>query len=373
MNQDNNTLSGFEFLDDIDTNSLEVIPPFTNDRVFIPTKDNRPPELKPIVSINGVPILTFQNVSAVIAAPGSGKSSVCEAICSAAINSEGDNLGFEVTDEIQRVLYIDTERVDADVWNSYDRINRRAQSEDSDRAQIVGLRMIPRMEERRKTIVDLIEHFEPQLIVIDGAGDLVTDTNSLEQAIECRIWFRELTMKHNLSIITTLHPNKGTNNPRGHIGAEILREAHAVFTIEIDGEIKTLTNDFTHGKNRNGAKVSTSFTWSEDARMFVSCEQPTETTKKSDPHTAMSNDDIRKLVAECVKDEPTASEFKAVLKLKLQEYHPKAKRGATAINDFYTWLQIHKFIEVKGTKFKKVVIQAKEPDKVEQTKIEDNE
>jgi hypothetical protein len=343
------------------------------ENVFIPTKENRPPELKPIVSINGTPILTHQNLTTIIAAPGSGKSSVCEAICSAAINAHSDNLGIEVSNEITKVLFFDTERVNMDVWNSYDRINKRANTIDSDRAQIIGLRMIPRTEQRRATIEKLISEYRPELIILDGAGDMVTDTNSLEQAIDCRIWFRELTMKYNLSIITTLHPNKGTNNPRGHIGAEILRESHGVLIIETDGDIKTLTNEFTHGKNRNGAKVNTSFTWSDEQRMFVSCEQPINTTKKSDPHTAMSNEDIIKLVAECVENEPTASEFKAVMKLKLQEHHPKAKRGATAINDFYTWLQIHKFIEVKGTKFKKVVIQVKEPDKVEQTKIEEND
>lgn len=357
-------LSGFEHLEDIPTKDE-----YTNERVFIPTKDNRPPELKPIVNINDVPILTHQNISAIIAAPGSGKSSICEAICSAAMNKSSDNLGIHVSDEISNVLFIDTERVNLDVWNSYNRINKRAGAVDSDKARIVGLRMIPRLDERKKVITELIQEFKPELIIIDGAGDMVTDTNSLDQAIECRIWFRELTMKYNLSIITTLHPNKGTKNPRGHIGSEIMREAHAVFIIETDGETKTLTNDFEHGKNRNGAKVSTSFTWSTDFNMFVSCEREINANKKSEPHLLLSNDEINALLLDIVKEGTTATDFTNVLKIRLRENHPKAKTGATSLRDFYTWLQVHKYIEVVGTASKKTVKISSAPPTITQTKI----
>jgi len=52
----------------------------TFDDVFIPNKHNKPPILKPVISINGVGILTHQNITCIIANPGSGKTSVCEAI-----------------------------------------------------------------------------------------------------------------------------------------------------------------------------------------------------------------------------------------------------------------------------------------------------
>jgi hypothetical protein len=359
--------------DEIETaqaNTIFNTPQRTFENVFIPTKDNRPPELKPIVSISGVPILTHQNLTSIIAAPGSGKSSICEAICSAAINPHSDNLGIEVSSEITKVLFFDTERVNVDVWNSYDRMNRRAGTQDSDRAQIIGLRMIPETAKRRAMIEQLIEEHRPELIILDGAGDMVTDTNSLEQAIDCRIWFRQLTCRYNLSILTTLHPNKGTSNPRGHIGSEILRESHGVLIIETDGETKTLTNDFAHGKNRNGAKVSTSFVWSEDKHMFVSCEAPINNTKKLAPQLVISNEEIKKLVAECVENEPNATDFKHVLKVKLTEQYSRAKVGATSINDFYTWLQVHKFITLTGTAAKKKVIQVVEPPEMVQQKID---
>ena len=140
--------------------------------------------------------------------------------------------------------------------------------------------------------------------------------------------------------------------------------------IETDGETKTLTNDFTHGKNRNGGKASTSFVWSEDKHMFVSCEAPINTTKKLAPQLVISNEEVKKLVAECVENEPNATDFKHVLKVKLTEQYSRAKVGATSINDFYAWLQVHKFITLTGTAAKKKVIQVVEPPEMVQQKID---
>jgi hypothetical protein len=342
----------------------------TFDDVFIPNKHNKPPILKPVISINGVGILTHQNITCIIANPGSGKTSVCEAICSAVINPNIDSLGIEVSSEITKILFFDTERVNVDVWNSYDRMNRRAGTQDSDRAYIVAMRMIPYAKTRRERIEALIEEHQPQLIILDGAADMLDDTNSLPEAEDLTTWIRQLTSKYNLSILTTLHPNKGTTNPRGHIGGELKRQAEGMLFIETNGETKTVTNDFAHGKNRNGGKANTSFVWSDDKRMFVSCEAPTNSLKKLEPHKVISNEEIRKLVAECVENEPNATDFKHVLKLKLTEQYSRAKVGATSINDFYTWLQVHKFITLTGTAAKKKVIQVVEPPEMVQQKID---
>lgn len=342
-------MSSYDHLEDIE------IAPFENEKVFIPTRQNKPPDLKPILTINDVQVLTHQNISVIIAAPGSGKSSVCEAICSSAINRDCDSLGIKVSDEVKNVLFIDTERVNTDVWNSYDRMNKRAGETDSHKAQIVGLRMVPRLDERKRVIEDLIKHHKPQLIILDGAGDMVTDTNSLEQAIETRIWFRELTVKYQLSILTTLHPNKGSKSPRGHIGSELLREAHGVFIIETNGVIKTLTDNFEHGKNRNGQKTETSFTWSNEKNMFISCDAPIDLYKKEAPEVEINEDEITKYVHEICGEGIGAGEFKSKLTQKIKDNHPLAKTSGRSINDYYLWLQKHKFIIVSGTSAKKII------------------
>ena len=96
---------------------------------FVPNWENKPTKKEPILFVNGIGILTYQNVSCIIAAPGVGKSSICESICSAVIGTKGiDTLGLTVSDEITKVLYLDNERTDYDVWNSFERANKRAQT-----------------------------------------------------------------------------------------------------------------------------------------------------------------------------------------------------------------------------------------------------
>lgn len=255
------------------------------DKLFVPTWNNKPAYKQPILSINGVGILSFQNISCVIAHPGYGKSSTCEAVISAVINKNVDNLGIKA--DVNKVMYIDFERTEDDFWNSFDRIMRRAKVDKGtilENVQIISFRNIPRSAERKDRICQLLEYYKPELLLMDGVGDLVDDTNSLEQAIELKCWVRSITQDYKVSVLTTLHPNKNSKNntPRGHIGSEMLRESENVLAINMNAnEVRTLTTDFEHGKARNSGHATTGFVWSDELRMFVSSEVPTKTQKAS--------------------------------------------------------------------------------------------
>ena len=92
------------------------------ENIFIPDWNNRPPELPPILSLSGIPILTQGNISAIIAAQGIGKSSICESILASYLNPESDCLGFQVYEGCKGIIYIDFERTNTDVWNSFKRM-----------------------------------------------------------------------------------------------------------------------------------------------------------------------------------------------------------------------------------------------------------
>jgi hypothetical protein len=244
--------------------------------IYFPNWSNKPDELPPVTSLAHTPILTYQNMTAVIANPGSGKSSIMEAIMSAYLNPEADNLGFEVDNSCKGIIYIDNERTNTDVWNSFSRMCRRAgiaEGAEVNNVVIAGMRSIPRLKERIEAIEYLLDNNPCSLLLIDGAGDLVYDTNDLEQAIECRIWLRAITVKYNLSVIVTLHPNPGTNKPRGHQGSEICREAECVLLVKpYEGDVKLITSDFENGKNRNNPKLTTAFVWSDTNMMFITAD-----------------------------------------------------------------------------------------------------
>lgn len=254
-----------------------VLPPgdfFKN--VFIPNWLNQPKELPAILSLNGTGILTHQNIAALIAHPGIGKSSICESIIAAYINPECNSLGFEIGPECKGVIYIDNERTDTDVWNSFYRVCKRAgikENESINNVIIAGLRAIPRLKQRIAAIEYLLETYECSILLLDGAGDLVNDTNNLEEAKEFTIWAREITLRFSIPLFVTIHPNPGTEKPRGHLGSEICREAESVLLAKsFDNNIRLLTTDFEHGKNRNNPKLTAGYKWSDESHMFVSAD-----------------------------------------------------------------------------------------------------
>lgn len=244
--------------------------------IFIPNWTNKPQERPAVLTLGGVSVLTYQNISAIIAAPGMGKSSICEAIPASLINPHSDSLGFKVSEDCAGVIYVDNERTQHDVWNSFSRMCMRADinyGDAVDKVTIAGLRSISRLGERLEAIEYLVQNNPCSLLLLDGAGDLVTETNDSGQARDCTIFLRRLTVNYNLSILTTLHPNPGSLKPRGHIGSEILRESECVMLAKKhQGESRIITTDFEAGKNRNNLKVTAAYGWSDEHRMFLSLD-----------------------------------------------------------------------------------------------------
>ena len=267
----------------------DILDPLKN--VFIPSWDNRPKQESPVLKLVGTTIITHQNSTAIIANPGGGKSSIMEAIGASYLNPLSDNLGFEVDPNCRGVIIIDNERTNQDVWNSHYRMCRRAgipEGKPTTNVLLAGLRSVARLPERIKTIEHLLQNNPCSLLLIDGAGDLVSDTNDLKEAIECRIWLREITVKYDLSVLVTLHPNPNSNKPRGHQGSEICREAECVLLAKTyDEHSRIITSDFEQGKNRNNPKLTTAYRWSDETKMFISADyQDLAAGKKTAKNTA---------------------------------------------------------------------------------------
>jgi hypothetical protein len=313
--------------------------------VFIPTWNNKPEVLPSVVSLSGTPILTFQNTSAIIANPGMGKSSICEAICSSYLNPDADSLYFEVDQSCKGIVYVDNERTNTDVWNSFYRICRRAaikEGEELKKVKIAGLRSVPRLAERKESIEYLLSNHECSLLLLDGAGDLVTDTNDLMEAAECRIWLRELTVKYKISVLTTIHPNPNSNKPRGHIGSEIIRESECVLLAKLCADdVRIITSDFEHGKNRNNPKLTTAYKWSDEQSMFVSANTESAPTKQS------KKDKLARVEAENlalkVLSPPTALRYTDLVDKIMQALNQTESTAKRARDNMLAWKIIKKF------------------------------
>ena len=335
--------------------------------IYNPAVDEIPAQPEPILFLGGTSILTNNNVTGIIAHPGSGKSAICEAVCSAVLNaselhndSSIDTLNFKVGKEVKKVIYIDCERTNLDVYNSFSRMLKRCElSKDHKPESVVflGLRLVSKLEDRFNAIEKLISEHKPELMIIDGAGDLVTDILNFEQALNVRIKFREWTSQNNLSILTTLHPNPGGTKPRGHIGSELEREAENMLFIEkVDDIQRNLTTDFAHGKSRNNGSVTTSFKWNDTKFMFSSCEVQQPKGKKLDAWKVLEPSDYYNLLTDIKKsDKTTSAEFKTYLKALLGGYE-NVKINDRAISLFVDHLQRLKLIDVTGTRNKRSII-----------------
>lgn len=318
--------------------------------IFIPTWNNKPDPVPPVLTLNDVSILTYQNTSSIIASPGYGKSSIFEAILSNMINQECDSLGFEVNrDIVKKAIYIDFERRTNDVWNSFERMCKRSgikENTDVDNVWMFGFHAVTNFEMRKQKLERIIAEVRPELILLDGAGDMVKITNDETESILLRQWFREISNKYQCSIITTLHPNPKTDKPRGWIGSELLRESESVLIIVKDeSNIHTITTDFAHGKNRNSGKAESRYRFDPSKGMFISCDPK---TGYKEGISILEENVIKAILKDIGLEKPGAGINTETLTTKLKDAikrnAPKVKVGTDALKSHIGSLQTQGWI-----------------------------
>ena len=172
----------------------------------------------------------------------SGKTMLLSIIMAACLSSK--TLALErVSDENLRVLWIDTEQSQQSTQDIL--VNRvmplAGVSELSDDQffafNLRGLGYEKRMELTRKAIGTV----SPDLVIIDGIKDLVTDINDAVQATLIMEQLMALAQQNNCCIVNVLHQNKSEadHNMRGSIGTELTNKAFEVFQCELIEECET--------------------------------------------------------------------------------------------------------------------------------------
>jgi hypothetical protein len=315
--------------------------PLWSDGVHIPGIHPRRPESQPRVYIENQSFITAQNISIMIASPGTGKSSLCESILSNVLNNDCKHLGFYVDSEVKRAVFFDCERDASLIDRSNDRMLKRAGvDEHHNRAIIVGLREVFAVSDKKQKIVDVIEFIKPQLILLDGVADLMSNTNSEDDTNEVYNWMNQLCIKYEIAIITTLHPNKGTDTARGWIGSEMLRRCEGVASVrENVDEVRTIKIT----KARDSGKPQASFKWCKDTGTMISCDSPkTGVTKQPKIIDALTIYQLEQMKAGmCWMDEDKTikkgwkfGEFETAVKQYLKEEHPGINAGTNHIGKF---------------------------------------
>ena len=89
-------------------------------------------------------------------------------------------------------------------------------------------------EKRREVVEMAIRTITPDLVIIDGIKDLITDINDAVQATQIMEHLMSLAQRGNCCIVNVLHQNKSESdrNMRGSIGTELTNKAFEVYECE---------------------------------------------------------------------------------------------------------------------------------------------
>ena len=87
---------------------------------------------------------------------------------------------------------------------------------------------------REAYFLEAIEHYRPDLVILDGIRDLVSDINDGSVAQDMMEKLMKTAQTFNCCMVCVLHQNKSgdSRDPRGWLGTELLNKAYDVFATE---------------------------------------------------------------------------------------------------------------------------------------------
>jgi hypothetical protein len=105
--------------------------------------------------------------------------------------------------------------------------------------------------ERLEAVTMLMNIYSPNVLIIDGVRDLITDFNDISQSSKVVNLLMKLSRQKKCAIITVLHENKADNNMRGHLGTELLNKCSDVFQVSRSGNDEGSYYKVTQTDTRN--------------------------------------------------------------------------------------------------------------------------
>jgi hypothetical protein len=334
--------------------------PRLQEAIFTPSWNYIPKIIPPVISINGVGFLTIENIAVIVATRGYGKSSICESILSNLVNKSCDCLGFEIGEGVQRAIFLDMERTEFDVYDSWRRLIRRAEVKEGDetlneKILFKGLRKARQIDIKLKEIEKIIIEYKPQLVILDTAKSFVPSINDEIKCKEFVSWMEMIAWKYQCAILTTLHPNKQKDKKTeetiggGWLGRVLEEVCEGVLEVTKDeNEIRTITST----KERNTAKQQTAFKFCTEKRMMVSCEKVFKSNgrpKNIPLIEAMETNEIQRMRNVLGCNQHKHSNFIQLIKQYIEEEAPTLNGTHERIRVFVLNLIDLRFIKKTGT------------------------
>ena len=131
-------------------------------------------------------------------------------------------------------------------------------------------------EKRRELLTVAISEIQPDLVIVDGIKDLITDINDGTQATMVVEDQMGLAQTYNCCIVDVLHQNKSDTdrNMRGWIGTELTNKAFEAWACSIVPNTETFKVE--HVMSRMRRSQENLYYQLDDAALPVCCEKPDE-------------------------------------------------------------------------------------------------
>ena len=249
---------------------------------------------QPFISYEDIPLLSAGNTLGIVGKSGVGKSGFCELIASMAINPHCEpDSPITVSMNGGKILWIDTERHQNDLIWTLHRMKRRVCAEHDESLLTATGAEFAKLNLKRCTAVDermvwLLEYLDTvttplDLVIIDGALDMVTSMNDEEQADRFYKDLQCIMNRFHCGIIITIHSgqNDEKSKPMGHIGGILARKCTSLLELrrsKHDRTIKEVSTDFDNAKVRSGRDydIYAAFQWHDGDKMnhFVNYTPP---------------------------------------------------------------------------------------------------
>lgn len=208
---------------------------------------NNPPEIsETVVSVNGVPLGTYDNLMCITGGEGTGKSNFVSALVAGTLvekssDCETDTLGFDICRNFsgKAVLHYDTEQSEFQLFKNLSKTIRRAGIPEPPpfyhTFYLASMSRKDRIEMIRDSM-DLYHHRHGgiHLVVIDGIADLIRSANDEAESIATVDELYRLAGIYKTCIVCVVHFVPNGIKLRGYIGSELQRKAAAILSIEKD-------------------------------------------------------------------------------------------------------------------------------------------
>ena len=198
------------------------------------------------------------------------------------LSETNTNLTNPTNKEISNSVILDPEKKDSsDSCNSCSEKNSSVPSVQSvvenlnDQFFVFNVRGIG-WEKRRELLTLAVSEVKPDLVIVDGIKDLITDINDGTQATMVVEDQMGLAQTYNCCIVDVLHQNKSDTdrNMRGWIGTELTNKAFEAWACSIVPNTETFKVE--HVMSRMRRCQDNLYYQLDDAALPVSCEKPDE-------------------------------------------------------------------------------------------------